>query len=81
MAETGVSVNVLLPGGVTDTGILPPGPDKKGADGNLLRPEIMRAPAQWLCSDQSNEYTGRRFIARLWDLNLEPDAAARAMVP
>jgi hypothetical protein len=41
----------------------------------------MRAPAQWLCSDQSNEYTGRRFIARLWDLNLEPDAAAGAMVP
>ena len=82
LAETGVSVKVLLPGGATDTDLLPPGPDKKGADGNLLRPEIMRAPALWLCSDQSNEYTGRRFIARLWDLNLEPDiAAAGAMAP
>ncbi len=78
LTDTGVSVNVLLPGGATDTDLLPPGPDKKGADGKLLPPEIMRLPALWLCSDQSNAVSGRRIIARLWDLNLEPSEAAAA---
>lgn len=64
---TGVDVNVLLPGGATDTDLLPPGPDKKGADGNLLDPAIMRAPAVWLASDVANGITGARFVARLWD--------------
>lgn len=62
----GVDVNVLLPGGATDTDLLPPSPDKKGADGNLLDPRIMRAPILWLASDASNGVTGGRFIARLW---------------
>lgn len=66
LAGTGVDVNVLLPGGATDTDLLPPAPDKKGADGNLLRPEIMRKPILWLASDLSNGVTGGRFIARLW---------------
>lgn len=74
LADTGVDVNVLLPGGATDTDLLPPSPDKKGADGNLLRPEIMRAPALWLCSDASNGISGARYIARLWDED-NPDAA------
>lgn len=82
LADSGVSVNVLLPGGATDTDLLPPGLDRKGADGNLLAPDIMRAPALWLCADQSNAYSGRRFIARLWDHGLEPNqAAAGAMAP
>lgn len=71
---TGVDVNVVLPGGATDTDLLPPAPNKKGADGNLLRPEIMRAPILWLCSDASNGITGARYIARLWD-QTNPDAA------
>lgn len=66
LAGTGVDVNVLLPGGATDTDLLPPSPDKKGADGNLLNPAIMRAPICWLASDASNGVTGGRFIARLW---------------
>lgn len=73
---TGVDVNVYLPGGAADTALLPPGPDKKGADGNLLPPSIMRRGIGWLCSDQSNGVTGARFIARLWDEALAPDAAA-----
>ena len=60
--------------------LLPDGPDKKGADGNLLAPAIMRQPALWLCADQSNEVSGRRLIARNWDASLAPDeAAAKAM--
>ena len=74
LAGTGVDVNVLLPGGATDTDLLPPSPNKKGADGNLLDPRIMRAPALWLCSDASNGITGARYIARLWQ-DTHPDAA------
>ena len=74
LAGTGVDVNVLLPGGAADTDLLPPSPNKKGADGNLLDPAIMRAPAVWLSSDGSNGITGGRYIARLWD-DRNPDAA------
>ena len=66
LAGTGVDVNVLLPGGATDTDLLPPSPTKKGADGNLLPPSVMRDPIRWLASDASNGVTGGRFIARLW---------------
>ena len=74
LAQTGVDVNVLLPGGATDTDLLPPSPDKKGADGNLLSPDVMRAPTLWLASDASNGITGARYIARLWQ-EANPDAA------
>ena len=73
---TGVTVNVYLPGGAADTDLLPSGPGKKGADGNLLPPSIMRRAILWLCSDASNEESGSRYIARLWDEGLAPDDAA-----
>jgi NAD(P)-dependent dehydrogenase (short-subunit alcohol dehydrogenase family) len=66
LVGTGVDVNVYLPGGAADTDLLPPGVDRKGADGNLLPAAIMRRGIGWLCSDASNGVTGRRFIARLW---------------
>jgi len=74
LAGTGVDVNVLLPGGAADTDLLPPSPNKKGADGNLLSPSVMRAPALWLASDASNGITGARYIARLWK-DENPDSA------
>ncbi|MEO0999939.1 MAG: SDR family oxidoreductase [Pseudomonadota bacterium] len=67
LAGTGVDVNVLLPGGATDTDLLPPAPVKRGADGKLLSPAVMRDPILWLASDASNGVTGARIIARLWD--------------
>lgn len=73
---TGVTVNVYLPGGATDTAILPDMANKRGSDGNLLDPAIMRAPALWLCADESNSHTGGRYIARLWDETLPPAEAA-----
>lgn len=76
---TGVTANVFLPGGATDTKILPVMANKRGADGGLLQPDIMRAPILWLCADQSNEHTSERYIARLWDDSLAPDDAATAM--
>jgi NAD(P)-dependent dehydrogenase (short-subunit alcohol dehydrogenase family) len=76
LAGTGVDVNVYLPGGAADTDLLPSGPGKKGADGNLLPPSIMRRAILWLCSDESNGFTGGRYIARLWDESLPAVAAA-----
>jgi NAD(P)-dependent dehydrogenase (short-subunit alcohol dehydrogenase family) len=73
---TGVTVNVYLPGGAADTDLLPSGPGKKGADGNLLPPSIMRRAILWLCSDASNGLTGDRYIARLWNDALPVDEAA-----
>ena len=64
---TGVCVNVLLPGGATDTALLPgSGPGRRGADGQLLDPKIMAPPAVWLCSDDARRYSGRRFVAKHW---------------
>lgn len=79
LAGTGVDVNVLLPGGATDTDLLPPSPQKKGADGQLLDPAIMRAPILWLASDASNGVTGARFIAKLWH-PADPDTARDAPI-
>jgi 3-oxoacyl-[acyl-carrier protein] reductase len=76
-AGTGVTVNVLLPGGASDTDLLPGGPNRRGADGNLLDPAIMRAPIVWL-ADAPKTVTGQRFVARLWNPALPPDEAAAA---
>ncbi len=76
LAGTGVDVNVYLPGGAADTDLLPPGPGRKGADGNLLPAAVMRRGIGWLCGDASNGVTGRRFVARLWGEGAaEPGAA------
>jgi NAD(P)-dependent dehydrogenase (short-subunit alcohol dehydrogenase family) len=76
LAGTGVDVNVYLPGGAADTDLLPPSPDKKGADGNLLPASIMRRMIGWLASDSSNGISGARFIARLFDEQIDPMQAA-----
>lgn len=76
LADTGVDVNVYLPGGAADTDLLPPSANKKGADGNLLPAAIMRRAILWLTDDQSNGMTGGRYIARLWDESLPPSEAA-----
>ena len=90
LADTGVTVNVFLPGGAADTALIPgpvggrakpfvPGKEALGHEGfvdGLLPPEIMAAPILWLASDRSDGVTGRRFVARDWDADLEPDDAA-----
>lgn len=78
LAGTGVTVNVLLPGGATDTALLPDGPGKRGADGHLLSPALMRAPILWLCADDSDGHTGQRYIARRWQPAGRPEQAAAA---
>jgi NAD(P)-dependent dehydrogenase (short-subunit alcohol dehydrogenase family) len=79
LADKGVDVNVLLPGGATDTSIIPPFPGREERGGGIMPPTIMVPPISWLCSDQSNGVTGGRYIAKQWDASLPAgDAAARA---
>jgi len=78
LAGTGVTVNVLLPGGATDTALLPDMVNKRGADGQLLSPSLMRAPVLWLCADESNGHTSERYIAKNWTLDTDADTAASA---
>ncbi|GAA4323831.1 3-oxoacyl-[acyl-carrier-protein] reductase [Pigmentiphaga soli] len=77
LAGTGVTCNALLPGGATDTRMIPgEGRGRATYDGApLLAPDIMRAPVRWLASERSSAWTGRRFIAKLWDPALPDDEA------
>jgi 3-oxoacyl-[acyl-carrier protein] reductase len=90
---TGVTANVLLPGGAADTALIPggtvgerapknfrAGKDMKaeGNEGFLLPPEIMVPPTLWLCADESNGVNGKRFIAKFWDPELPWDQAMKA---
>lgn len=77
---TGVTVNILVPGGPTETpGFFPPGKPRPAV---LLDPEIMGVPVVWLASPQSDGISACRFIARDWDRSLPPaEAAARVRAP
>jgi gluconate 5-dehydrogenase len=58
---TPVTVNVLLPGGATRTGMVP---DEHAALlRNLLEPEIMGPPIVWLASPEASGVTGERITA------------------
>ncbi len=77
---TGVTANVLVPGGPTDTAFFPP--DFPRDKVKLLNPALMGPPIQWLASNQSDGVTGLRFIARDWDTGLPPsEAAAKVRAP
>ena len=75
LAGTGVTVNAVLPGGATDTGMvpqdIPPHLRQK-----LLHPDIMIPPLLWLVSEAADGVTGARFAANLWDTALPPEQAA-----
>jgi NAD(P)-dependent dehydrogenase (short-subunit alcohol dehydrogenase family) len=74
LAGTGITANVLVPGGMTNTRIIP---DAAVADrSRLLQPEIMAPPLRWLVSDAAAGVTGRRFLAAHWDNSLPPAEAA-----
>jgi len=75
LAGTGVTVNALLPGGATATGMIPDGIAPE-ARSRLLDPAIMVPPLLWLASPAADEVTGERFVASLWDPALPPDQAA-----
>jgi NAD(P)-dependent dehydrogenase (short-subunit alcohol dehydrogenase family) len=73
---SGVTVNVLIPGGPTDTRMVPT--SAPFARSEMIPPAAMAPPAQWLASPASDGVTGRRFVAGLWDPTLLPEKAAAA---
>jgi NAD(P)-dependent dehydrogenase (short-subunit alcohol dehydrogenase family) len=77
---TGVTVNVLVPVGATNTPMIS---DGAGFDrAKLIQPEVMAPPLLWLVSDAAGKVTGRRFLGIHWDPALPPEQAAeRAGAP
>ena len=72
---TGITVNVLIPGGPTDTPFI--AKESGWPRDRMLRPEIMGPPACWLVSNASAGTTGQRIIAARWDATLPGEEAVR----
>jgi gluconate 5-dehydrogenase len=60
LRDTPVTVNVLLPGGATRTGMLP---DEAAGRPNLLESEIMGPPIVWLASAAASGVRDQRIVA------------------
>jgi len=72
LAGSGVTSNVLVPGGVTDTPLVGDLPNRE----KMLRPAIMVPPLLWLLSDDARTVNGKRFIAADWNTSLPPAQSA-----
>ena len=71
---TGVTVNVLVPGGVTNTPMVP---QESGFHRQaMIQPQVMAPPLLWLVSEAAAGVSGRRFLAVHWDAALPPAQAA-----
>ncbi len=70
---TGVTVNVLTPGGLTNTSANPGAPFDRS---KMIQPEVMVPPLLWLISNGASGITGRRFLASHWNPSLSPEEAA-----
>ena len=66
LAGTSVTVNLLLPGGATDTGMIPDDTPAE-ARGNLLDPAIMGPPIVWLASPAARGVHDERIVATEFD--------------
>jgi NAD(P)-dependent dehydrogenase (short-subunit alcohol dehydrogenase family) len=63
---TGVTANVLTPGGGADTNLIPKDTSAEYRKA-LIRPQVMRAPSVWLATEEADGFNGRRIIAYHWD--------------
>jgi NAD(P)-dependent dehydrogenase (short-subunit alcohol dehydrogenase family) len=80
LAGTGVTANVLVPGGPANTNLLPA--DSTRDRSKMLQADVMQAPVLWLASDASNDFTGKRIIAQRWDERLPlEERLAQASAP
>jgi NAD(P)-dependent dehydrogenase (short-subunit alcohol dehydrogenase family) len=61
LRDTGVTVNLLLPGGPTVTGMLPPDAVPEGQ--GFLEPAVMGPPIVWLASDDAVGVHDERIVA------------------
>jgi NAD(P)-dependent dehydrogenase (short-subunit alcohol dehydrogenase family) len=75
-AGTGITVNVVVPGGPADTPMVPAASGIRRED--LIPPARMAPPMLWLCTREADAVTGKRYIAAKWDDALSPETARRA---
>jgi NAD(P)-dependent dehydrogenase (short-subunit alcohol dehydrogenase family) len=61
LRDTGVTVNLLLPGGATATGMLPPDAVAEGY--RFLQPDVMGPPIVWLASAEAAGVHDERIVA------------------
>jgi NAD(P)-dependent dehydrogenase (short-subunit alcohol dehydrogenase family) len=73
---SGITVNVVLPGGPVDTAMVL-GDDRSA----LISPDVMSAPMLALFTEAGGKVTGQRFIAVEWDESLGSDPAAQPHAP
>jgi NAD(P)-dependent dehydrogenase (short-subunit alcohol dehydrogenase family) len=70
-AGSGVTVNIVVPGGPADTPMVT---DASGFDRkDLIPPAVMAPPIVWLCSEAANGITGNRYVAAHWDAAKPPE--------
>jgi gluconate 5-dehydrogenase len=65
LRDTGVTVNLLLPGGATVTGMLPPDSAREGR--RFLDPSVMGPPIVWLASAEAEGVHDERIVAVEFD--------------
>jgi gluconate 5-dehydrogenase len=66
LTGSGVTANILLPGGATATGMIPDDfPPEQRA--HLLAPDVMAAPIRWLCSADADGVHDERIVASEFD--------------
>ena len=63
LGSSGVTVNLLLPGGATATGMIP---DEAPASmrPQILSPDVMAEPVVFLCSDEAHGVNDQRVVAK-----------------
>ncbi len=69
---TGVTCNILLPGGMVDTD----GTRPSTATRKTLSVDVMNGALLWLCSPDSDGHSGERYNGSLWNPALPPQVAA-----
>jgi NAD(P)-dependent dehydrogenase (short-subunit alcohol dehydrogenase family) len=74
--DSGITVNVVVPGGPTDTPMVPESSGIRRQD--LIKPSKMTHPMLWLCSEAANGVTGHRYVAANWDETGPVDKARAA---
>lgn len=74
LEDSGITVNVLVPGGPTDTLLI--APESGWPRNEMLQPSVMAPPACWLISDEADGLTGKRITASDWNSTLPGKEAA-----